>query len=121
MALRNAFEDMATEATQQELVALLTQLLTQALTQAQGAVNTQHQHDMYPNRALQYARTPQDQMRVVVDTGYAYNYGTYMWAASVYTPYYATGAPNSMDQRHQQSEASMQNFNIVRTQRWIIT
>lgn len=104
MPLQNALEDLATDSRLAELIA---EVVSQTMNQAP--------------RALQYARTPTDQMRVSVDTGTIVA-NTIQWLnANTYNGWYATGAPNSMDAREQQREMSQQTFNQVRTDRWVIT
>lgn len=96
MALRNAFEAMATESTLKRLETTLTNLF----------------------RNLTLAKTSNDVLRVVIDSG-ANDIAAVRWGANNSWPtYYSTGAGSSMDLREQQREASVANFNAVRSQRW---
>lgn len=112
MTLRNAFEAMATEATAAQLVEVLENLHEYLL----------HRDEMMPPRALQYARTAQDQMRVNVDAGTLDRVAALdMWNASNYTTWSSRGGPNSVDQRDLMRETAHQTFNAVRNNRWVIT
>lgn len=112
MALRNALGDLALD----ETVAALT-----AAVEALGAY-VQRQEQTFPARALQYARTPTDAMRVNVDGG---NVDVVrqvsMWVNGGYALWYAGGGPNSMDVREQQRELSQQTFHQTRNSRWVIS
>lgn len=88
MALRNAFEELATETTLRKLVSAVT-----------------------------FARDINQRLRVVVD-GTAVTVGTqYFGSSNVVPVYYSTGAPMSMDARETQRLASIQAGQISR-QRW---
>lgn len=101
MALRNAFEEMATEDTLAALVEVLGEL----------------------KRLLAPpARDANDRLRVVTDTAstsLAYLYSSYYGHAATYPLWYATGLLNSMDPREVQAQQSVANFNQVRQQRWV--
>lgn len=100
MGLRNAFEEIGLEGTLRKILAAVT-----------------------------YARTPIDQMRVVVDSGgIVVNSGTLaVYNASVNTtqagqalPIYGSNTWNSVDARDEMREASEQHFIMTRN-RWNIT
>lgn len=101
MTLRNAFESLATED-----------------YQAMEA-------DLFPTRALQYARDVSDRMRVAIDV--STDIGTLarlhgLGASGGYSTWYAqTGSPTSMDPRETQKEISVQTFNQVVAQRWVFS
>jgi hypothetical protein len=111
MTLRNAFEAMATEATAAQLVEVLEGLHEYLL----------HQNDMMPPRALQYSRDTNDRMYVNVASGLIDRATLDIWNSGNYTAWYARGGPNSVDQRELLKETTMQTFNAVRNNRWVIT
>jgi hypothetical protein len=112
MTLRNAFEAMATEATAAQLVEVLENLHAYLL----------HRDEMMPPRALQYARTTQDQMRMVVEAGTVDRVAALdMWNAGNYATWNARGGPNSLDTRELAKETSYQTFQAIRNNRWVIT
>jgi hypothetical protein len=130
MALQNAFGALELDATGQAILAAITSAATTAATNAavEAAGNyAQHQDDMFPLRTLQYSRSPADDAMFVrvnaISAGPANQVTTTNWAnAAVYTGWYGTiGSPASMDPREAQKEISMQTFNDVRKQRWVIT
>lgn len=96
MALRNAFEAMATEATLAKAARSLNNLV----------------------RNLNFAKTSSDQLRVVVDSGGSMSTSLYWMSGNTWQSYYGSGAPASMDAREQQAAASRANFAAVRNQRW---
>ena len=110
MVLRNAFEDMATEATLASLVTALENLHRELDRQSQSV----------PPRALQYARDVEDRMRVRVDATAATPVFAYWGNANTNPTWYSTGAGTSIDQRSLLQEQSVANFNQVRQQRWVI-
>ena len=99
MALRNAFEGLATESGQGVAILTLRQIL----------------------KAVTYAKTADDQLRVTVAPGALfYSYGTYWGWAGVNPVPYGPGAPNTLDAREQQKMLSDISFAQTR-QRWVIT
>lgn len=83
-------------------------------------VNTDHAAEMFPQRALQYARDANDAMRVSA-TGTVATGGVQLWNYGTYALWYGvTGSPNSMDAREQQRESTIQTFQGQRN-RWSIT
>ncbi len=72
-----------------------------------------------PQNAIPYARTINDEMRVVIGGGASY-VSTYWANANTATVYYSSGAPTSVDAREQLELQSINNFNQVRS-RWVIT
>lgn len=96
MALRNAFEAMATEGTLKTIAEFLLS-------------------------RREFARDAGDRVRAVLDsTSAIYTIGSYWGNANTYPTWYSTGAPTSMDPREQQAAQSQANFNQVRQQRWVI-
>lgn len=95
MALRNAFDGMATETTLRRLY-----------------------------NSLNYARDAFDRLRVIPEGGYISDSGivAMMWGnRDTYPTWYGRGAPTSMDAREQQRAQMKSNFNNVRMNRWTIT
>lgn len=112
MTLQNAFGDLALD----ETVAALTEAV-EALAKV-----VQSQNQMFPPRALQYARTVTDAMRVNIDNQPTFTVGSMQtWNGGAYSGWYGNGGPTSMDPREAQREASQQTFNSVRTNRWVIS
>lgn len=112
MTLQNAFGDLALD----ETVAALTEAV-EALAKV-----VQSQNQLFPPRALQYARTVTDAMRVNIDNQPAVSVNSIQtWNAGAYSGWYGNGGPTSMDPREAQREASQQTFNSVRTNRWVIS
>ncbi|GBF05826.1 hypothetical protein DAERI_060086 [Deinococcus aerius] len=64
-----------------------------------------------------FARTITDAMRVQIE---GMPPTAVYWGNAGWTAYYGTGAPMSMDARHQQAEVSAQTFQATRS-RWTIT
>lgn len=94
MALRNAFEAMATEGTLRRILA-----------------------------AVSFSRDSSDRMRVVVDNApqaivYVGNSSTSINAAGLQRTMFDASAIYMVDEREQQRVQSEQAFNQVRTQRW---
>jgi hypothetical protein len=79
--------------------------------------------------ALNFAKTVDDRLRVVVDQTVATPAGTagigyvaQQWGAQgAYPAYYASGSPNSVDERDNLRMAHRENLNDVRQGRWLIT
>lgn len=101
MALRNAFEEMATEGTLAELVQVLGELKRQ----------------LAGDRPM--ARDANDRLRVVTDTASALNAALYWGNSNTAPTWYSTGAPTALDAREVQAQQSVANFNQVRQQRWV--
>lgn len=79
------------------------------------------QNDLYPPRALQFARTTDDQMRVVIGSG-ATDASAIRWGNNNSQPtYYSTGSPNSMDSREVEETQCKANFLQTRLGRWTVT
>lgn len=89
MTLRNAFEGLATERSLRALI-----------------------------RNLNLAKTNNDVLRVVVDSGGSMTTSLYWMGGNVWQSYYGTGAPTAMDAREQQAAASRANFAAARQTRW---
>jgi hypothetical protein len=119
MTLRNAFAN------------LLTESVTGAVETALNKMNDRQdrQEVMEQPRDLQYARDVNDRMRVWVDNFIAtqvvaFNVGSSISSLNGAALSPAWGGTNStymVDERWQQSEASMQTFNQVRTNRWVFS
>jgi len=93
MALRNAFENVATEGTLRRILQL-----------------------------VNFARDANDRMRVVVDSGTISGLNQINWGANNGQPsYYSTGAPNSMDMRDMYRQAMRTNVIQTRQNRWTFT
>ena len=105
MALRNAFEEMATESTLDKLYEVLDRLA----------------HELETPRNIPYAKTIADSMRVMVDSGaLIYNHTTYFGHQNGPGAWYSTGSPTSLDGRQAQADASNANVLAVRQQRWVL-
>jgi hypothetical protein len=92
MALRNAFDGVSTDA-------FLRRLLVQ----------------------LHFAKTAQDELRVVVDSGTSNVAINWANNGGYSTFYQSAGSPNSMDAREQMRAQSRANMQQVRATRWSIT
>lgn len=129
MTLRNAFEDLAVESTQQSILTAITTAAAEAATTAAiDAVGLlmQRQNSISPTRALQYARTASDQMRVNVENQapvivYQGNSSTSQNGAALQMGLWSTGSWNIVDQRYIQGESQFQSWQATRHNRWVIT
>lgn len=94
MALRNAFEGIATELTLRRLL-----------------------------NAMNFAKDPQDRMRVVLENETNTNVRRIsLWSWGTYAQRYLTdGSVNSVDPREPLAMQMRSNFNYVRNTRWRIT
>lgn len=124
MTLRNALDGLATETTTAAIEALIERIDAR---DALIAELLQRQSLMEQPRSLQYARTSADALRVNIDnTNYQVqmhpkNDATNGMNAQWLTWYGPSAGPGTVDERGQQSEQSMQTFNLVRTNRWVFS
>jgi hypothetical protein len=112
MTLKNAFADVALDASIRALTASVDALagLTMKMLRVQQG-----------ERVIPYARTATDQLRAVIDSG-ATDIAAIRWGTNnTYPTWYSTGAGNSMDAREQMREASRTNARLVRSERWKFT
>ncbi|SMB85752.1 hypothetical protein [Deinococcus hopiensis] len=114
MALRNAFDGVATETT---LAALNNKAATDDTLQQLSSIFQRLVDVLTPQRP--YARTVQDAMNVNI-VGGGHTVAQYWGASNVYPLYYGTGSPNSVDAREEWRELSMQTAQAARN-RWTIT
>lgn len=104
MTLRNAFENVSTEATLAELNETMQDLRT------------------YIRADRPFARDASDRLRIFFDTfSISMVGGTYTGNANTYPAYYGIGGPNSMDAREVAEEQSVVAFQQTRTSRWVVT
>lgn len=127
MALQNVFGDIALDdSVQQVRDNITTQTVTldadlQELIAKIVAIAVEQavRQSIQAPRALQYARTASDQMRVNVDSGTVNTLGVInMWSSGNYASYYTSGGLQSVDKRHQQAELANANFYAIRHNRW---
>jgi len=114
MTLRNAFANLITETVSGAVEAAITRMDAR---QARQAI-------MEQPRDLQYARTTTDAMRVNIDNWsnvlYVRNDSTNGMNSQTVVPF-GNSAIFMVDEREQQRIQTEQQFNMVRTQRWVIT
>lgn len=113
MTLRNAFANLLTESVEGAVEAVLTRM--DERESRRSLVD--------PPRDLPYARTVNDAMRVNVENGpQATSYrGNSSDTTTFRNTYTDPSAVFMVDERWQQAEVSMQTFNDVRNNRWVVT
>lgn len=104
MVLRNAFEAMATEDTQESVFDVLYQILEELRSRRPPAVDAA------------------DRMRVSSDVVPVSTPVSLLWGNSQSYPawYAGTGSPGSIDAREQLAVMANTNFNQARQQRWVL-
>ncbi len=108
MALKNAFDGLATESQIERLIAGLESL---------------GEHIAESNEEQPLARDLNDRLRVIVDATsvvLAYNFTSYWCNGQLYAPYYGLGLLGSMDPR-EQHQASVQGAVDQTIGRWTFT
>jgi len=116
MALRNAFAKLLTESVEGAVEAVLVKM--DERQNRQGLVELP--------RALQYARTINDALRVNVENGpqaviYPGNSSSAIQGAVIAPTWFSNAATFMVDEREQQRLQSEINFNVVRTGRWVFS
>lgn len=116
MTLRNAFEDLATEAT---VSAVADQVATPAQssnTIAQNIRGIFQALNILTRWLIVVPKTATNQIRTVVDTGSIYS--SLYWGNQNNVPgWFTTGSPGAVDSRQQLGEA-MKLSNLTRRQQW---